>query len=126
MPGPASSERRSILVYDADCGPCTRFKRLISLLNVESKIVFVSLRDADRRNLLDSVPMDLRYQSMHFVMTDRSVLSGSEAVPSILASLPGGTVLSGLLKQNRLGRKLTAAGYAAAARLRGRSCRTRS
>ena len=125
MPGTGFPVTRSILVYDADCGPCTGFKRLVSFLDLDSKISCLSLRDADNAGLLDSIPEDLRYLSMHFVATDKSVLSGSDAIPSILELLPCGRLPSRLLKLNGLGRKLTTIGYASAARLRGRSCRTR-
>ena len=46
-----------ILAYDVDCGPCTRFRRIVDILDKYEKIDFISLTKADQEGLLDKIPV---------------------------------------------------------------------
>ena len=116
----------AVLVYDAGCGACSRFKGLVSFFDAAGNIGYVPLVDADREGLLDAVPESLRFLSMHFVGSDMSVRSGSEAVPGILQMLPLGSIPSAFLGRTGIGRRLAKIAYGSASRLRSRSCRARA
>ena len=45
-----------LLVYDADCGPCTKFKRAVDWLDKYNHLRYASLVDADACGLLNSIP----------------------------------------------------------------------
>lgn len=98
------------MVYDADCGPCRRFKRAVELLDRCHRFAFVSLRDADANGNLNAVPPRLRYRSFHLISPDGEVLSGANALPALASMLPSGRVVSKAILSTPGG--LKAAGFA--------------
>lgn len=78
------------MVYDADCGPCTRFKNVVDILDKYEKIDFISLTEADQKGLLDKIPVPLRYKSFHLIFPNGEAKSGSDALLQLIAILPGG------------------------------------
>ena len=88
------NQAKTILAYDSDCGPCTRFKNAISFLDARRRLGFKSLMAADRQGMLDSVPLGRRHRSFHLIGPDGIVSSGANALPGLVGLLPGGTVPS--------------------------------
>ena len=89
---------RYILAYDADCGPCTRFRHAVDILDKYEKIDFISLTKADQKGLLDKVPTSMRYKSFHLIFPNRQgVKSGSDALIKLVTILPGGRVISPII-----------------------------
>jgi predicted DCC family thiol-disulfide oxidoreductase YuxK len=88
---------RYIIAYDADCGPCTRFARVVDLLDRYEKIGFISLTRADQQGLLDKISVPLRYRSFHLISPNGETKSGSEAVLGLVAILPGGKIISPII-----------------------------
>jgi predicted DCC family thiol-disulfide oxidoreductase YuxK len=85
---------RYILAYDADCGPCTRFRHAVDIFDIYQKIDFISITEADRKGLLDKISASMRYKSFHLIFPDREeVKSGSDALIKLIAILPGGRVI---------------------------------
>jgi predicted DCC family thiol-disulfide oxidoreductase YuxK len=85
---------RYILAYDADCGPCTRFRHAVDVFDIYQKIDFISLTEAGQKGLLDKIPASMRYKSFHLIFPDREeVKSGSDALIKLVAILPGGRVI---------------------------------
>ncbi len=87
---------RYILAYDADCGPCTSFKRLVDFLDTYRVIDFMSLVDANKLGLLDNVPESTRFNSFHLISPDGVIRSGSEALYDLIALFPLGNYISKL------------------------------
>ncbi len=75
------------LAYDDVCNNCVRFKRMVEAVDRGRMMRYVSLRDAEGRGLLDSVPNELRYASFHLVAPDGIVESGSAAIPTLFGLL---------------------------------------
>jgi len=93
-----SLSSRYILAYDADCGPCTRFRHAVDIFDIYQKIDFISLTEADRKGLLDKIAAPMRYKSFHLIFPDREeVKSGSDALIKLIAILPGGRVISPII-----------------------------
>jgi predicted DCC family thiol-disulfide oxidoreductase YuxK len=92
-----SLSSRYILAYDADCGPCTRFRHAVDILDKYQKIDFISLTKADQKGLLDKIPASMRYKSFHLIFPNREVKSGSDALVELVAILPGGSVSSSII-----------------------------
>jgi predicted DCC family thiol-disulfide oxidoreductase YuxK len=86
-----------VLLYDADCGPCTRFKNSVKFLDASRRIESIPLTEGDRKGLLERVPPSLRHRSFHLVSPDGAVLSGAKALPQLLALLPAGRIASRLI-----------------------------
>jgi predicted DCC family thiol-disulfide oxidoreductase YuxK len=85
---------RYILAYDADCGPCTRFRHAVDIFDIYQKIDFISLTEAGQKGLLDKIPASMHYKSFHLISPDREeVKSGSDALIKLIAILPGGRVI---------------------------------
>jgi predicted DCC family thiol-disulfide oxidoreductase YuxK len=85
---------RYILAYDADCGPCTRFRHAVDIFDIYQKIDFISLTEAGQKGLLDKITASMHYKSFHLISPDREeVKSGSDALIKLIAILPGGRVI---------------------------------
>lgn len=82
------------LVYDSDCGPCTRFRRAVELLDARKRMRCVPLEEADRRGMLDSLSPLRRRRSFHLVSPSGVVWSGAQALAPLSALLPGGRPVS--------------------------------
>jgi predicted DCC family thiol-disulfide oxidoreductase YuxK len=54
------SSSKYILAYDATCGPCTKFKRIVDILDKYERIDFISLTKADEEGLLDKISVHQR------------------------------------------------------------------
>ena len=90
----AKSISGHIIAYDVDCGPCTRFARVVDFLDKYEKIDFISLTRADQQGLLDKISAPLRYKSFHLIFPDGETKSGSEALLDLITILPLGRVIS--------------------------------
>ena len=88
------SSSKYILAYDANCGPCTKFKRIVDILDKYEKIDFISLTKADQEGLLDKIPVHQRYKSFHLIFPKGEPKSGSEALLELIVILPGGKIIS--------------------------------
>jgi predicted DCC family thiol-disulfide oxidoreductase YuxK len=86
-----------LMAYDADCGPCTQFKRLVDFLDIYHVIDFVSLADADKLGLLNNMSESLRFKSFHLISPDGDIQSGSEALYDLIALFPLGGHISKLI-----------------------------
>ncbi len=114
---------RYILAYDADCGPCTRFSRVVNILDRYKKIDFISLTKADQKALLDKIPTSLRYKSFHLILPNREVKSGSVALLELITILPGGRIASPIINYLPGGKRIVHFIYARASKLHdGSSC----
>lgn len=85
-------------VYDSDCGPCGRFKEIISFLDTRGRMDFMGLLEADREDLLDGVPVPRRHRSFHLLPPGGAAESGPSALPDLIALLPAGRILSKMIK----------------------------
>jgi predicted DCC family thiol-disulfide oxidoreductase YuxK len=81
------------LAYDANCDPCTKFKRIVDILDKYEKIDFISLTKADQEGLLDKIPVHQRYKSFHLIFPKGETKSGSEAILQLIVILPGGKII---------------------------------
>ena len=86
-----------LLAYDADCGPCTRFKRLVDFLDAYHTIDFLSLTDANERGLLNGIPESLRFESFHLISTKGDIQSGSDALLDLIGLFPLGRPISKII-----------------------------
>lgn len=106
-----------VMAYDADCGPCAKFKQVVSILDIHRNADFASLSTADESGLLDGVPINLRHRTFHLVLSDKQVLSGANALPEVISLFPAGRVLSGVIAGAPGGTSAMAFVYSVFARL---------
>ncbi len=113
-----------LLAYDADCGPCTRFKRVVDFLDSRNRISFISLIEAEELGLLNKIPKSLRHASFHLIFPAGEVLSGSQAISRVIESFPSGELISRVLESAPGGPRSIAYLYSVFARLHDAgSCR---
>jgi predicted DCC family thiol-disulfide oxidoreductase YuxK len=86
-----------LLAYDADCGPCTQFKRLVDFLDAYHTIDFLSLTDANEHGLLNRIPESLRFESFHLISTNGDIQSGSDALLDLIGLFPLGRPISKII-----------------------------
>jgi predicted DCC family thiol-disulfide oxidoreductase YuxK len=80
-----------VLAYDASCGPCSRFKALVSFLDARKRLRFISLEAADESGMLDRMAPDARYGSFHLIVRASGSTAGLSS--GSLAILPLARVL---------------------------------
>ena len=113
-----------LLVYDADCGPCTKFKDAADFLDTYGRLDFVSLIEADELGLLDKIPASLRHRSFHLISPNWDIQGGASALPSLIELFPSGRLISKLITSAPGGRRLLASVYSTFSRLHDSgSCR---
>ncbi len=86
------------MAYDDDCDNCVRFKRTVEAIDRGRKLRYVSLRDAERRGLLNGVPTELRCASFHLISAHGVVESGGAAIPTLVGLLGGGKRIGAVAK----------------------------
>ncbi len=91
---PRVTVSRYLFVYDADCGPCSRFKRAIDFLDAYGRLEYSSLMEADEEGVLNGIPHNLRHRSFHLISPAGMVLSGAKALSSLIGLLPSGRAIS--------------------------------
>ncbi len=106
-----------MLVYDADCGPCSIFKSGVDWLDLYNRLRFISLADADEQGLLNSIPRWRRHKSFHIISPGDKISSGANAIPILLAILPFGRFASSLILRFPPGRHIVNFLYSTLSRL---------
>jgi predicted DCC family thiol-disulfide oxidoreductase YuxK len=113
----------SIYILSNNAGPCTKFKRIVDILDKSEKIDFISLTKADQEGLLHKFPAHQRYKSFHLISPKGDAKSGSEALLELIAILPGGKIISPIINNFPGGKKTVGFIYKRFSRLHDRgSC----
>lgn len=114
-----------IMAYDADCGPCMRFKYIVDFLDAYHRIDFLSLTKADELGLLNRIPQSLRYTSFHLVSHTGRIWSGAEALLVLIDLLPLGSHISKIIALAPGGERITKFVYSKFSRIHGTgSCKS--
>lgn len=100
-----------IMVYDADCGPCRRFKHFVDFLDIDNQIDFVPLTQAEEFGLLNRIPQYLRYKSFHLISPTGDIHSGAEAIPHLINLFPLGHYISKLIVLTPGGKRIMTSIY---------------
>ena len=106
-----------LLLYDSDCGPCTRFKRASDFLDAHRKIDFMPIDEAEELGLLDELQESRRHGSFHLVLPSREIESGTEALPTLIGLFPLGRLFSRAINSTPGGVRVLKFVYSTAARL---------
>ncbi|MPZ07999.1 MAG: DUF393 domain-containing protein [Nitrososphaeraceae archaeon] len=115
-----------IMVYDADCGPCTRFKDAISILDRHKRIDFISLIEADSIGFLNQIPQSIRFKSFHLISPTGKIRSGEDAIIDLIELLPLGHTISKIIVSAPYGIQIIKFLYSKFSRLHdSSSCRTK-
>lgn len=112
-----SQSGRYVLAYDSDCGPCTRFRRLVGLLDRHKRIEFISISRAQKDGLLDSIPPETHYKSFHLLLPDGQVRSGADGVVELFAILPGRSIAYTFVKHFPGAKRIVAYAYSSLSKL---------
>ena len=108
---------KHVLVYDKDCGNCSRLKRIVNSLDAYRRLDCLALVEANESGLLDSVPRSRRHRSFHLIYPGGRVISGSAAVAELVSLLPCGRGVSFLICRAPGGRTIVNLIYSTFSRL---------
>ncbi|HYY90415.1 MAG TPA: DCC1-like thiol-disulfide oxidoreductase family protein [Candidatus Dormibacteraeota bacterium] len=115
-----------LVLYDADCGMCTRFKKTIDLLDWHRNLTFMSIDYAEQIGLLDSLPDSRRHSSFHLVRPDKQLESGEKALPDLIRLLPAGRLVVRMISSIPAGLTMLNLVYSTVSRLHeAGSCKMR-
>lgn len=92
----ASTDGRSLLVYDGACGFCRWITARILRADRRGRLAPIALTDPAIPRLLAHLTEDERAASWHLVAPDGTVRSAGAAVPALLRLLPGGALVAWL------------------------------
>ncbi len=106
-----------LLIYDSDCGPCSKFKRMVDWLDKFNRLSYLSLVSADERGLLDSLPRIQRHTSFHLISPEGKIQSGSRAIPDLVMLFPLGRPVAFLLRTAPGAKNMTSFVYSTLSRL---------
>ena len=109
----------ALLAYDDACGPCSRFRGVVGLLDARRSIGFVSLGLADESGALSAVEPAARYGSFHLVVGGRTSSGADAVIPLLALLLPAGGRVSGALDRLPGSRRAISWGYRTLARFHG-------
>ena len=104
------------MVYDRDCGYCSKFKQIVDVLDGNNRLEYETLSEADQNSLLDSIPRATRNRSFHLISPEGNIQSGQEAIPELVRLLPLGSLTSLLVRSSPI-RDLTDFVYSVFVRL---------
>jgi predicted DCC family thiol-disulfide oxidoreductase YuxK len=122
------------LLYDAECGPCTEFKRLVKDLDLSHKINPVPLQRDFAYNLVRTEmthqemmrSMHVVYHDLHSIdhVDEKRVFSGGDALMELIRFLPLGFLFYPQIKNHWAFRSFYWGAYTFMTRLRkkSRSC----
>lgn len=107
------------VLYDQDCGLCTRTARLLRRLDRRGRLQLVPFEEARRRGLASELSPDEFHASFHAVLPE-GVLSGARAIPAVLDRLPGGAPVASGIRRSPFLQRVTERTYEFVARNRRR------
>lgn len=115
-------KQSAYLLYDADCGPCTRFMRIVKLLDFRNMLVPVPLRGERAKILVNgSLSNDELMRSFHIVITDSSmhtrIFSAGDGLIALLRFFPLGFIAGGVFQRIKTLRDVANWSYIRAAHL---------
>jgi predicted DCC family thiol-disulfide oxidoreductase YuxK len=88
--------RRSVLLYDGDCGFCRWMVARLLAWDQAGNVRPLAIQSAAGQNLLASLDAGVRLETWHLVTAEGCLYSGGAAAPPLMRSLPGGTPLAWL------------------------------
>lgn len=93
-----SCNGEAYLLYDSDCGPCTRFMKLSKLLDFENALIPVSLHSEFASNLVrQKMSEEQVKKSFHIVLQQsdgKQVFSAGDGLIELLRFLPFGKAIN--------------------------------
>jgi predicted DCC family thiol-disulfide oxidoreductase YuxK len=93
-----------LLVYDADCPLCVRFKQGLERWDVDKRVCYVPLTHVEVFVTYPQLDPEKCRAVVHYIREDGTVLVGGEVVTELLKHYPGVSKLAWLL-DSEVGRK---------------------
>ncbi|MFQ5870682.1 MAG: thiol-disulfide oxidoreductase DCC family protein [Candidatus Geothermarchaeales archaeon] len=85
------------LLYDGHCTICTVFARIVKGLDIDDRIMLLSLHDPVARKAAEGATLLQYLRAFHLVGPDSQVASGEDALPTLVSLFPAGQVAVGIL-----------------------------
>ena len=93
-----------LLLYDAECPLCVRFKQGLERLDVDKRVNYCPIQDEHVFTLYPQLDPAACRLKVHYLREDGAVLIGGEVVTELLHHFPGVSKLGWLL-DSEVGRK---------------------
>lgn len=120
--------KSAYLLYDSDCGVCSRFVKTIRLFDSRKRIIPVALRDQLSRDLVgNKLSREEMHASFHLVEImnsgEKRIFSAGDGVVQLLGYLPFCTGAKSFIDRAKILRSLFGWSYLQTTRLRTASCK---
>lgn len=106
-----------LVLYDGDCRICTAFARALRALDIHRAIRIRPIQDS--RDMLSGIPDDKILDAAHAVTADGRLVTGANAMPTILGALLGVPGVEPLLRSSRSSMAVLSRFYALLVEFRG-------
>lgn len=93
-----------LLLYDADCPLCVRFKQGLERLDVDKRVTYCPIQNEEVFAQFTQLDRLACRQKVHYLREDGAVLTGGEVVTELLHHFPGVSKFGWLL-DSEIGRK---------------------
>ena len=122
-----NSKKESFLLFDSDCGSCTRFASLVKRYCIGARIVLVPMTDTRSQSLVGgAIPKSMMFRSFHLVQIDdmgkKRISSAGDGLIRMIEHLPLGRHIAGFMSRARLSRNIVDWTYLQASRIRRGTC----
>lgn len=122
-----NSKKEAFLLFDADCGSCSRFASLVKRYCIYATIVPVPMTDAISQSLVcGAIPTSMMFRSFHLVQIDdmgkKRVSSAGDGLIRLIEYLPLGRHIAGFMSRAKQFRNMADWTYLQASRTRGSAC----
>jgi predicted DCC family thiol-disulfide oxidoreductase YuxK len=116
---------RAYLLYDSHCGPCTRFMKVVKLLDFQRKLTPVSIHGKQAEKLVSGKISEYRLKnSFHIVEVTNSgseVFSAGDGIVRLTRYAPAGKIAFALVSKVKPFRQFLRWAYYEATRIRSAS-----
>ena len=102
-----------LMLYDADCAICIRFKNLIKLLDTGDRIRPITMHSPRARQLLAELSDDDYWRGFHILDAEGKAYHAATAIPELLRVCRPGRLLARILTAHGFIVALTSFVYAA-------------
>ncbi len=119
---------RAYLLYDSRCGPCTRFMKIVKVLDLNHKLIPVSIYETETEGLVQGLLSSTRLKSSFHVLevsqNKAEVYSAGDGLIRLTRYAPGGSVTYPVVSHAKFLRQFLRWAYFQATKIRkaSKSC----
>lgn len=94
-----TSNNKYLIIYDAECPLCVRFKKGLSIIDIKNLISFKELNDPSVYTSNPELSPEACSDEVHMIGPKGRIFRGGEVIAELILELPGASKLSWLIEK---------------------------